>query len=1195
MLRVRKVIDFFYRFRFVFIGAAVVTAATITTLDLSKGSITESSEFEISYTYGEEISYSGSAFMGKVTFEFRRVGDELWNEEEPHLVGQYEARGKSMGNHGYKYTKISTFEIKPYETTINLLNTSIDFGNDHPDLTYNLLPGDSINDADIRIHYDDLTSRTTFARIDLNTIKVTDKDGHDITSCYTFTTEDKEITFNKAPLQINFVQGGINTYDGGSFASDEYVVKSGKLYYDGQIKCTGGISVSTIGKHNNTHEIRIVGADGVTDYTENYDIKLNDNYIEIEAAPSVRIESKSLEKVYDGKNCEEFNTLDDIGNPMVYELTPGLLEGHHLEISFEHVDTYKVGGYQNRFEFDIVDKEGNSVDRTLYKGFTTVFGDITIKTTNLNIISSPLTATFDNRYHSMPVLEEVEGLADGDTISIKEEECTSVLEPTPGESNVVVFDVMHGEEKVTDCYNIVATYKQIKITVTPLRFKFTPVAFEYDGTSHPYYITEGNDEIYTTPESHENAAVLDETFNALPEGWTYDVRLSTPFNIRNVKDLDDASKNPVKGNVSVSIYDNSEPKLPVASYYIDGDYLTFDMPKASISPKALHVTVKDYVKEYNNKSLAQDIVIDPNDPSTCVEYDGLVGGDLPDVTFLSGQNNQNANDGVDDEPYSISLSYGVQNSSRSENLTDNYNMTFENEKKTIDATITKKDIVISPTDVYKTYDDDEKFAPQTPTLKPALNENLIGETVSLNNNLVGTYETDGTECGSYEYELDPRDISIKIGSTSVTNNYNIHFEKKGNVFITERSLVLRNTNNSKPGSYIFYDKKEHGVFMNTDGTPSAEMQIDGLLEGHKVSIANTFSTSAVGDVLDISSSEDLGVTVVNTNDGNKDVTSNYNISHNDFHIDIVQTKVTIYANLLSKTYDGFSFESETYKNLNYEQFYSYSSSALSSAYTVIIESTTTGNKLQAGHELQVTKYSEASALAAIDIGSHPLDFDYRIVETSTGNDVTDLYNITDNKGEYNLYVDPATVWINCNSRGEAYNGQNITVPINGEAFQLGTNSNDPAYIANSQVGAKFSQRFSFSAQFDDGGYDPTQMYMAGVYSFNVTITINDSVEGSYAMNGNPNINVYINKSTYDYTITKSQLKITTTGKSATTGKELRRYEGVLGAGDKIYFGGVELLEPNKRKVYTYDITDYVIIHEADGTDVTTKCYDVSVG
>ena len=98
-MKIRKVIDFFYRFRFVFIGAAVAIAATVTTLDVSKGSITESSDFEISYVYGQdEITYSGSAFMGTVTYEFRRVGEQEWNEEKPRLVGQYEARGKSMGN-----------------------------------------------------------------------------------------------------------------------------------------------------------------------------------------------------------------------------------------------------------------------------------------------------------------------------------------------------------------------------------------------------------------------------------------------------------------------------------------------------------------------------------------------------------------------------------------------------------------------------------------------------------------------------------------------------------------------------------------------------------------------------------------------------------------------------------------------------------------------------------------------------------------------------------------------------------------------------------------------------------------------------------------------------------------------------------------------------------------------------------------
>ena len=63
MLKIRKVMNFFYAFRFVFIGAAVATAATITTLDLTKGNITESSDFEESYIYGQEITYSGSAFM----------------------------------------------------------------------------------------------------------------------------------------------------------------------------------------------------------------------------------------------------------------------------------------------------------------------------------------------------------------------------------------------------------------------------------------------------------------------------------------------------------------------------------------------------------------------------------------------------------------------------------------------------------------------------------------------------------------------------------------------------------------------------------------------------------------------------------------------------------------------------------------------------------------------------------------------------------------------------------------------------------------------------------------------------------------------------------------------------------------------------------------------------------------------------
>ena len=119
------------------------------------------------------------------------------------------------------------------------------------------------------------------------------------------------------------------------------------------------------------------------------------------------------------------------------------------------------------------------------------------------------------------------------------------------------------------------------------------------------------------------------------------------------------------------------------------------------------------------------------------------------------------------------------------------------------------------------------------------------------------------------------------------------------------------------------------------------------------------------------------------------------------------------------------------------------------------------------------------------------------------------------------------------------------------------------------------------------------MYLAGTYHFNVTITINDALGGSYGKDEVPSIKITLNQETYDFTISKCQITLFTASKSATTGKELRLYEGYLAPGDNVYFGGVELLEPNKRKVYTFDLDNFVIRHEADGRDVTTECYDAT--
>ena len=327
MLRIRKVIDVFYHLRFVFLGIAIVTAASITTLDLTKGNITEVSDFEISYTYGDEIKYSGSAFMGDVSFEFRKMGqtEKDWTEKEPHLVGIYEARAKSLGNHGYKYSKVSSFEIKPYPVDINIAVSKIDYGNKHPKLEYQLLGSDTLNDEDVVVTYADLTKNTTTASIDLDSIKVHDKDGNDITSCYTFTTEDKEITFNKVNITVNYAASTTYSYTGESHTNDEYTV-SGKFPYPDkdELVFDGGIEVSEIGVHNNDHTAKVM-TDGVEN--ENYVVKVNDNSITITKAYAVTISSKSLSKTYDGEpfEDEEFE-LEDL------TVTPALLPGHHLKL-----------------------------------------------------------------------------------------------------------------------------------------------------------------------------------------------------------------------------------------------------------------------------------------------------------------------------------------------------------------------------------------------------------------------------------------------------------------------------------------------------------------------------------------------------------------------------------------------------------------------------------------------------------------------------------------------------------------------------------------------------------------------------------------------------------------------------------------------------------------------------------------------
>ena len=1206
MLKIRKVMNFFYRFRFVFIGVAVVTTATITTLDLTKGNITEVSKFEVSYNYGDPISYSGTAFMGNVTFEFRRKGDKEWTEEEPYLAGEYEARGKSQGSHGYKYTEISSFEIKPLNLSLDLLSTSINFGEDHPDVTYDhnsLAKGDKLLEKEITVKYADLESRTTTANFDMNTIKVEDDRGRDVTSCYVIDVKkDIEITFNKEVIEIEFVQKDPFEYTGEVFSNNEYVVKNGHLFYGAELIPSGGKSGSAIGVYDNTgqHSFKVMDAEG-HDYSDNYDIRINENSFEVEAGPFVTISSKSLRKTYDGKPFEDFNDLESL-----ITVSPRLIKGHKLKIiSFDNTSVYKstadLGSQMyNTFTFDIVDEATEtSVDRTLYKGITPVYGTIDIDKRPITITSESDTFDFDGQNHSNPTVKSIGGMGLGAGDQIIVNSSTEQLAPTytGGVDNTLDYTIKHGEEDVTDCYDVSGKEYWGKLVVNHMKLKFNFETFPvtYDGQNHPLYKAYGNYDIYDTEEKRENAAVLADGYS-LPAGWTYDVHLRSSSE-RYRKYYKESGYTVTGSDVEMNIWDDHGNNL---THCFDiNDDITFNLPYVNITPKPLQITVEDYNKTFDNEILRDTCVINPSDPNTCVTYSGLVTGDEPDVKFAN-QTIPNNKD-VSDTPYTLSLTYGVNNSSGT-NITTSYDISFTNNKKTINATITKKDINIIPKNIDKIYDGSTVFTPEIYDWEAKTTPLIGSEEVSLNIKDANSYTTTDSKIGTYSYSLKESDVKIMLNGVDETKNYNIFFKNSGSVEISSRPLNISSTSSSNAGSFIFYDNSDHGAYTFGNGYrnptynvggQSSEINIElqhenntrGLAIGHRLVIDDSDSLEAYlkkkdpGSLL-IGQHDDLGIVVYDSN--NLPVTSNYTITHDPFYINIVKPKIYISPKTCSKIFDGSYFEQEGLENVPFtgdNAYRNYDSTEMKLLYNCSFtydlndgygERDYTSYMTQRGHTLKITKYTQECANNAVyyypanapldyygnpeTYNAYPFNYLYKVFD-SNGNDVTNLYTFDAPQGLEKLMVQQASVSISCTGGTKIYNGQVCDAPA--DQYPITDNNLNSAYIvaSSSSVGPKFNNRYQLRATFNTGSYTEEQialMYLVGTYNFSVTIKIHDlNTSMQYADDGVPSIKINIIKNYYEYEVVETTVTITTT-KVLSNGKSIRKASG-LADGDKVYF------------------------------------------
>lgn len=1153
MLKIRKIMDFCYRFRFVFAGVAAATIATVVTLDVTKGNITKTSKFEISYNYGESISYSGESFMGDVSFEFRKVGEESWSEETPRYVGEYEARAKSKGNHGYKYSPVTTFEILPIEAKFVVDEDIIAFGNHKPSLDYTLLSGDHLEEYNVS--YTDLTKNKTNAKVDLSSIKILDKDNIDVTSCYALSTEEKEITFQKEKINIIF-KNVVKNYDGEEESGDEYDL-TGTLYYGGQITFEKHDNVKDIGNYDYEHEVTIVGEDG-KDYSANYDITVNKNSVKINKIPAIRVASKSLTKVYDGeKFAKEAFEIESI---------EGVLPIHHYEVTYTNMDKFEfTENADNTFNIVILDEKNNNVS-SYYEDIIKTPGKINITKRPISIKSKDLKeAKFDNTDKFNEGYDIIAGsLVEGHDIKVTSYTKAKYYGSYDNEQTYEI--IKKGDETTVYTSNYIIndeTKGKIEIENKKLAFTFEKQEKDYNGQDQFIYANENHGTL--TPETADN----------LPEGWTAEAFFPADKKMKDFKE-DGYQLNHEEIIVIVRdkddniVYNDTDKNNPVGTnIYQKSDFSFGTMPVSRIKKIDLGISLPTEVfeKDFDNKRLADDASFDLNVLATKT---GLIKGEgFEDTLLLDFKNAEDKDikevkiEGDSVVSYNVKVSYKVENQD-GKDVTNNYNEpTWTGEKDSVDVKIKKIPIELKVDDLSKVYDGNNKVEPKVSIT--GTYSGLGGETIELADK---DYTVDNANVGTHPFNVEPTDITIKKGGVDVTKNYQITNVIPVDATITARPVSIKQTDNTK--TKIYYDKANHGIFNGSkEITIQSQTENAGLLSDHDLIINTPAFRSTVGEEDFAGTASTFGIQILK---GTDDVTSNYSVSVETVHVNIVKKVVSFTFPSKTQKYDGSIYD--PFPDQNGGTFYDASTFGIS----VSVTAGGSPDSLFAGDVVKVTKPANLSD--TIHAGVYTNDISFKVERS--GNNVSDLYDFNISYG--NITISKASVTLSTTAfNSKVYDGQVITNgPSTSGPFPVTRySSQSGAYISSVSAGPNFNSNFSFTATATC--LTPGPYFMAKTYEYDISYSYNlpaECILGS-------DITISENNG-YIYQINTRSIGIMAIPIDGTY--EIRKIiSGSLAPGDVLTFGG-EPLENGVMTTYTNPVSSATITR---GSDDVTSCYNIS--
>lgn len=497
ILKIARIRDTIYKFRFLIIGILSLIIATVVALLSVKGSITRDVVIQPQYVYGETLTpKGGKAFMAKVHYEYSDgVG---WSKEKPVMPGEYAVRAASKNGFGAaQYGAEKKFSITQKELEIAYKTTTLTYG-EMPTLAFSgLVEGDTLALDEVRFTFNDYLSENVQTVLEKDSFKIVNAQSEDVTRAY-LTGEDifKATDITLLPRVLTFAtEGGEKVYDGMPLTVDSYRLESGETVFGDtlSVKCSG--SQTKYGSSKNGLSVAFKDKDG-RDISKWYKVEVAEGTLSVTKRPiTLTVATLAESKVYDGKNYGKIS----------WKLTDGTLangENFSADCKASAYNNGQLSVAKNAgmyaLKMSSLEIENDSERTTDNYEITIIDGSLTVKKRPVTVVVESLeNKVYDGYPHGEIVwrVSEETPLVNGQTVGEESKACArlngeisigrNVGEYALGMEKFVVFS---GEENTTGNYQL--TVKTGSYQVTPRQLSFSVWnegkigAVEYDGLEY---------------------------------------------------------------------------------------------------------------------------------------------------------------------------------------------------------------------------------------------------------------------------------------------------------------------------------------------------------------------------------------------------------------------------------------------------------------------------------------------------------------------------------------------------------------------------------------------------------------------------------------------------------------------------------------------------------------------------------------